>query len=833
MDHREQFELPASALRWRCDPESFAFESTAEVDRLQEFVGQDRALRAIQFGLAIDRPGYNIFVTGLTGTGRASAIKSYVERTVETKMAGPSACPVFDWCYVYNFEDADRPVALRLPQGRGSALRIHMDTLVRGLKDTIERAFSHESYENARQKIIASVQERLKDLWQEVEGEARRRGFLLQVSPTEVGLIPLVDDKPATQAQALALSEQERARLEEHHGELMELVGEAMQKANQLRNEGQEQLEALDKRVTDVAVAGPFSTIMAQYQDLPDVVAFLERVRAHTLDNLSLFRKREAAPNGQPLPLQIALPVVDDPMRAYRVNVFVDNSKASGPPIVVEQNPTFGNLFGRIERRSVMGGLVTDHTMLKPGSLALANGGYLVANAHDIFVNLGVWEGLKRAIRSKELRLEEDVEALGLKAPQGMKPQPIPLEVKVILLGDDMLYRLASTQDSDFWEMFKVKAEFDTQIDRTPENANVYATFIARSCEQDQLLHFDRGGVAAAVEHAARIVGDQNKLSTRFGQLRDLLVESSYFARQDGSQAVSARHVRQAIEEKIQRLNLVQGRIQELVATGVLLVDVDGAVVGQVNGLAVYDLGDIAFGQPSRITARTFAGRGGVVNIEREARLSGKTHDKGVLILTGYLGSRFAQNQPLSLSASLCFEQSYEGIDGDSASSTELYAILSSLSHLPIDQSLAVTGSVNQNGEVQAIGGVNEKVEGFYDICLAKGFTGRQGVLVPRANVRHMMLRPDIVEAVAAGKFHVYAVETVDQGIELLTGKPLGQPAADGSYPEGTVGNLVMARLSELAKAVRGADKDREREGSDEKKESPCSGDDRGLSYLS
>ncbi|MHB1131483.1 MAG: Lon protease family protein [Chloroflexota bacterium] len=801
MSVREKHELPATALRWRCEPNLFAFASTAEVDRLQEFVGQDRALRALEFGLAIDRPGYNIFATGLAGTGRASVIQAHLQRLVASKAVN-NGWPIYDWCYVHNAEAPDQPRCLKLPRGRGAPLRAHMDALVRALQDEIARAFAQEAYAAARQQTVAATQTQLQGLWREAEGLARQAGFLLQVTPAEVGLVPLLDGKPADQAAVLALSAEERSALESRHTEIMETVAEAMRHANQLQSEGQAGLAALDKRVSEMAVAGPLDQVAGHYRDLPEVLDYLERVRAYTLDNLDLFVKREAE-STQSGVLQLAVPGGEDAYRAYRVNVFVDNSTSNGPPIVIETNPTFANLFGRIERRAVMGGVVTDHTMIKAGALAQANGGYLVAEAREVFAHPAVWPALKRAIREQVLRLEDGGEAMGLMAPPLVKPQPIDLAVKVILLGDDGLYRLARAGDPDFWETFKVKAEFDAEIARTSDTVQAYAGFIAKCCELDALLPFDRTGVAATVEHAARMVADQNLLSTRFGLLRDLLVEADHFAGLDGQQAVSARHVRQAIEARVLRTNLVQAQIQEALTKGVLLIDVDGAVVGQVNGLAVYDLGDLAFGQPTRITARVYAGRSGVVNIEREAQLSGRSHDKGVLIITGYLGSRFAQKQPLSLSASLCFEQSYDGVDGDSASSTELYALLSSLAELPIDQSLAVTGSVNQKGEIQAIGGVNEKVEGFYDVCLAKGLTGRQGVIIPRANAQHLMLRPDVVEAVAAGRFHVYAVDSVAEGLELLTGVPLGEPDADGGYPEDTAGHKVATRLAALAEAVR------------------------------
>ena len=815
MSTGERCLLSAEELRWRCDPDTFAFRSTAEVSPLQEFVGQDRALRAIEFGLAVEKPGYNIFVTGLTGTGKASAIQAYLQRAAAARAAAGDGQPVFDWCYVHNFQDRDHPLALQLPRGKGAELEKRMENLLRRLRRAVPEAFAGEQYREAKQRLAAEAQALQQRLWQEMEQEAKRHGFALQLTPSDVAVIPLVNGQPATQSQILALSDEERADLEKRHAALTQLLGEAMQKAVDLQRETAEELAGLDKRVAETAVAGPFREVASHFRDLPQVLSFLNQLKDYTLTKIDALREHEAR-GEQAAPPVIALgsASAEDPLLPFRINVFVDNGRTGGPPIIIEHNPTFANLFGRIERRTVMGSHVTDHTMLKPGALALANGGYLVTTAREVFANPGVWDGIKRAVRSREVRLEEHTELLGLLAPQGLRPQPIPLAVKIILLGDNALYRAASIHDEDFWEMFKVKAEFDTQIERSNANLQVYASFIAACCETEGLAHFDRTGVAAVLEQAARAVGDQLKLSARFGQIRDLLIEADYWARRAGSDAVSAEHVRQAVAEKINRVNLVEQRLRSLIAEGVVLVDLDGEAVGQINGLTVYDLGDISFGMPARITARTFAGRAGVINIERESRLSGRIHDKGVLILSGYLGARFATSEPLSLAASLCFEQSYEGVDGDSASAAELYVILSSLSGLPIKQSLAVTGSINQKGEVQAIGGVNQKIEGFFDVCRLRGLTGRQGVIIPRANVRHLMLREDVAAAVAAGQFHVYAVSSVDEGIEILTGTPMGEMGADGTYPEGTVSRRVADRLRELAEAVRrGAnDKDREKD---------------------
>ncbi|MHB1004379.1 MAG: Lon protease family protein [Chloroflexota bacterium] len=800
---KDRCKLSPGELRWRCDPDCFSFGSTAEVPLLQEFVGQDRALKAIEFGLAIEKPGYNIFVTGLTGTGKASAIQTYLQRAVAARVALGDGHPYSDWCYVHNFLDPDHPVALSLPAGRGAELKQMMDDVVKNLRSLIVRAFSEDRYQSAKQGIAAEVGEQQQKMWQEVDAEARQKGFVLQMAASEISLFPLIDGQPASQEQLLALKDEERAALEQKHAELAQLVAETMQRSHVLQREANEKLANLGRRILEAAVGVALQEVVAHFSDLAEVSNYLAQVRRYAVERADLARTEEGA---EPQQAQSApLARHDDPFLPFRVNLFVDNSRSVGPPIVIENNANFTNMFGRLERRPVMGGYVTDHTMLKPGALAVANGGYLVATAREVFSNAGVWDGLKRAIRANEVRIEEPSDPLGLAAVQGLKPQPIPLDIKIVLLGDSALYRIASMGDEDFWEIFKVKAEFDREIDRTNENLKVYASFIATCCETEKLLHFDRTGVAAVLEEAARTVEDQNRLSARFGQIRDLLIEADYWARREEAAAVSSTHVHRAIAERTHRVNLIEEKLREMVEQGVLLVDVDGAVVGQINGLSVLDLGDLTFGSPARITARTYAGRAGVVNIEREAQLSGKTHDKGVLILGGLLGSRYAQQQPLSLAATLCFEQSYNGVDGDSASSTEFYALLSSLAGLPIDQSLAVTGSVNQKGEIQAIGGVNQKVEGYFDVCRLKGITGHQGVMIPRANVRHLMLREDVVTAVAAGQFHLYAVSSVDEGIEILTGVPAGAPSADGSYPEGTVNALAAGRLAQFADAVRRA----------------------------
>ncbi|MEE8473462.1 MAG: ATP-binding protein [Dehalococcoidia bacterium] len=797
----ERYRVPVEKLRWRCDPLSFDFDCTDELTPLREFVGQDRAIQALEFGLMVDKPGYNIFVTGLTGTGRASAIKAHLETIIAEKTKKKRGLGPDDWCYVLNFTDPDRPHILQLPKGKGKALRGHLEELLDQLRGEIAKAFSSEEHEARRKEIGEESQVQNRQLYHGLETEAHEGGFALQPSPVGLLLVPLIENHPASQEEFLALDQKVRKSIETKRVGLMKRMESTLQTVQTLEKETAGKLRDLDKALAERVIAGPFGDIAAKYKGFPQVVQYLDDTRAHTLDNIGLFREQE--PQATPIP---GAPITRerDPFLAFKVNVFVDNHDAHGPPIIIETNPTWGNMFGKIERRPHLGAYFTDHTMLKAGSMSLANGGYLVLNARDVLTNTGVWEGLKRVVKNKELRLEDPFEQMGFMVPQGLKPQAIPTDVKVVIIGDQSLYQLLSVYDEDTWEIFKVKADFDYQIGRTKDNLLAYAAFICGCCRTEGLTHFDRSAVARVAEHGARLVADQEKLSARFGQIKDLIIEADYWSKKDARGRVYGEHVQRALEAKDFRSSLLADRIRELIAEGTLMVDVDGAAPGQVNGLAVHDMGDFSFGRPSRITARTFMGRAGVINIERESQLSGRTHDKGVLILSGYLGSKFAQDKPLSLSASLCFEQSYDGIDGDSASSTELYATLSSLADVPLRQDTAVTGSVNQKGEVQPIGGVNQKIEGFFDVCQAKGSTGKQGVLIPHQNVKNLMLRDDVVEAVSQGRFHIYAVQSIDQGIEVLSGVEAGEKNGGDSYPPGTINYLVDRRLRELAEGLKG-----------------------------
>ncbi|MCI0894511.1 MAG: AAA family ATPase, partial [Chloroflexi bacterium] len=641
-----------------------------------------------------------------------------------------------------------------------------------------------------------------------LEKAARDLNFAVQVGQMGVTLFPLLENRPMTPEEYQALPVEQRKEIDDTRSHLMQHTQDAMVNIREAEKDSAEKIIALERSAADQRVSDIFGRTMHEYDDAPEIHRFLNQLIGYVLDNLHLFKESD---NAEPQRAFSSGPptgtagIANNPFLPFEINVLVDNSDVDRVPIIVEPNPNWGNLFGRIERRATMGTYFSDHAMLKPGSMHQANGGYLVLNARDVLMYPTVWEGLKRVIRNREIRLEDPNEQSGFFVPQGLRPEPIPLNVKVIVTGDEATYRLLNSADNeDFGDLFKVKAEFDSQVELTPDNVQAYCAFICRTCDEEGLRPFDGNGAARVVEFAARMVADQNKLSTRFGQIKDLLIEADYWAEQESSSLVQDEHVRQAVDHKVHRLNLVEERMREMVSEGTLLLEVSGSVVGQVNGLAVYDLGDFSFGRPARITAQTFAGREGLINIEREASLSGRTHDKGVLILAGYLGARFGQERPLTLSASLCFEQSYEGVDGDSASSTELYAVLSSLSGLPLKQGIAVTGSVNQMGKVQPIGGVNQKIEGMFDVCRLSGLTGDQGVMIPHQNLRNLMLRPDVVQAVKDGQFHIYSVKTIDEGLEILTGRPAGERNAEGSYPEGTVNYLVEKRLWELHNSMRG-----------------------------
>jgi len=801
----KQFELGPENLHWRCDPAALPFSCTDEIEPPATFIGQDRAVAALAFGLGVQRPSYNIFVTGLTGTGKNTVIRSHLAEAVRQRAEANGDAPLHDWCYVHNFDNPDRPRALRLARGTGTRITHQFHELLEALRRDVKAAFDDETYKAETRRMVDSVVASRQELIKRTEIQAIDRGFAVQISSAGIAVVPLADGKPLEQPAYLSMPEEERNVLDRARQEITREVEETVNNIRDLEHTHVGEVEDLDRRVAENTVERHFAPLCDEHRDNDQVLRFLDGLKRHTLQHIRLFRQDDEGQDGQQ---QAMTPqtgrTAHNPLLPYQVNLFVDNSAAEGPPIVVEPHPTYINLFGQIERRPLMGTYVTDHTMLRPGSLVLANGGYLVVEAREVLLNPGVWPSLKRVLRGGEVRPEDPSEMhMSAMFPPGLRPEPIPIDVKVIMTGEPDLYHLLAAVDEDFWQIFKVRADLDHQMDNTPGHVADYGSFVCGVVQQQNLLPFTNDAVAAVAEYGARLVSDRKKLSARFGQLADVLVEASYWAEQESAPTVQDKHVLKALDEKVYRSSRVADTIREAMVDGTLMVDLEGAQTGQVNGLAVYTVGDASFGKPSRITAMTYMGREGVINIEREARLSGQTHDKGVLILSGYLGWKFAQDHPLSVAISIAFEQSYGPVDGDSASSTELYAILSSLTGLPIKQGIAVTGSVNQLGEIQPIGGANEKIEGYYELCRAAGKLGDVGILLPRKNVRNLMLRHEIVEAVNNGQFRVYAVGTIDEGISILTGVDAGERGPDGSYPDDSVNGRVDKRLRDLAEGLR------------------------------
>jgi predicted ATP-dependent protease len=794
--------LQPEQLRASFDPATLSFDCTDELAPLTEFVGQDRATRSLEFGLGLRKPGYNVFVTGLTGTGKASAILEYIRREVTHKGAQP---PLQDWCYVYNFDDPDRPNAIGLPAGMGKRLREQMDALLTGIRTNLTRVFSSDEYERQRRAVFDEGTQHGQALIEEAQRHAADAGFILNFLPSGPAIVPQKDGRAMTPEEFSALTVDERHEITERERPVDQLVAEVGEKLRALERDVASSVQTMDRSVVETTVKAPFEALAREFEGEAEVTEFIARLREFTLASADFLRQlaTQTAPPAAVSELPAGGP--PDPFLPFRVNLFVDNSDATEPPIIIEPNPTWTNLFGRIERRAYLGTYLSDHTMLKPGSAHRANGGYLILNLTDLTSRPGAWEGLRRMIRTGLIQLEDQVEQLGIVQPQTLRPEPIPSDEKVVVAGDAMSYSLLSAYDDQFWELFKVRADFDYEISRDHDHALAYGRFVCAVCEREHLRHFDRTAVAQLIEYGSREVEDQEKLSSRFGRLRDVIIEADYWAGRDGQRVVSGKHVDEAIEERVYRGNLIEERIREMIARGTLIIDTSGAVVGQVNGLAVLQFGDISFGRATRITARTYLGQRGVVSIDRESQLSGKIHDKGVLILSGYLGWQYGRERPLSLSATISFEQGYDTIDGDSASLGETCAILSAIAGLPLRQDLAITGSVNQNGDVQPIGGANYKIEGFHDLCRVTGFSGTQGVILPTRNLKNLMLREDVVQSVRDGNFSVYAVSTVDEALEILTGLPAGERAADGNYPEGSIHQLIEKHLDEMGEAMRGS----------------------------
>jgi lon-related putative ATP-dependent protease len=795
--------VPPEKLRWRLDPATLSFETTEDLQPLKDIIGQARGVEAFRFGINIDKPGYNVFVTGAAGSGRMATVKKLLE-----EMSKRERVPD-DLCYVNCFENPESPVLIRLEGGKGAVFKKDIKNLVETLKKEIPLLFESQDYINMKKEITETYERQASSFFKALDQKVKEEGFT--IVDIQIGLfkrpevMPIIDGKPVPIEELEEMvkkgrfPKEEFEQLQEKQTILKKQIEQIFLELKDLQKDVTQKLEKMDRAAFMKTSAELAASINERYKN-DKIRRYLEALLEDMAANISIFMPQSQQPQIPGLP-PMAKEI--DPFQPYEVNLIVDNSQRSSPPVIVEDYPTYRNIFGSIERVVDRSGVWrTDYSRIKTGSLVKANGGYLVINLRDAIIEPGVWQALKRALRSKKLEIQT-FDPFYFFTTTGLKPEPIELDVKVVVIADTLIYQLLLYYDEDLRKVFKVRADFDTAMDKTDQSIQQLAEFVKMATDEEKLRPLHRTAVAALVEQAVRMAGRQEKISTSFPAITDLIREADFWAGQENQPTVREKHIDRAIEARIYRSNLVEERIQEMINRGTLMIDVDGAVVGQVNGLAVYSLGDYLFGKPTRITASTSMGRAGVINIEREAEMSGNTHNKGVLILGGYLRQKYAQDKPLTMSASIAFEQSYSGVDGDSASSTEIYALLSSLSGVPIRQDIAVTGSVNQKGEVQAIGGVNQKIEGFFDCCRYLGLNGKQGVIIPTSNVKDLMLRKDVVAAVKENQFRIYAVKTIDEGIEILTGKPAGQKRPDETYPEGTINFLVDRRLGDLAEGIK------------------------------
>lgn len=791
--------LKAEQLYQHTNSDLFEFETTADLDGPVAVVGQERAIDAVRFGIGIQQQGYNLYALGPHGLGKNDVISQFIEERAAEEPTPP------DWCYVHSFEQSYKPSALKLPVGRGVQLRDDMKQLLDELHAVLPAAFESEEYHAQRQAIEEELKERQESSFEELKEKAEERDIALVQTPSGLAFAPMRDGEVINPKDFLSMPEEDQKHVQEEIEDLQEELQRIMRQMPQWQKETRDRVKELKKEVATFTVAPLFDDLETKYEDLADVKSYLEDVRAHTIENVDDFLQKASDEENPLAAMMRGQRAASQPpsFNEYEVNLLVDNSHTEGAPVVHIELPTYQNLVGRVEHISQMGALLTNFTLIKPGALHEANGGYLILDARKLLQQPYAWDGLKRALRTKEIAIESLGQMYSLISTVSLEPKPIPLQIKVVLLGERLLYYMLVQLEPEFGELFKVMADFEDEMERTEENSQAVARLIASLAHREGLRHFDRDAVARILEYSARVVSDKERLGTHMQDMTDLLRESDYWAGQAQHEVIEAEDVQRTIDEQIRRASRVKERMQESILRDVVLIDTVGEAVGQINGLSVISVGNYAFGRPSRITARVQMGKGEVIDIERRVELGGPIHSKGVFILAGFLGSRFAVDRPLSLSASIVFEQSYAGVDGDSASSAELYALLSALANEPIRQSYAVTGSVNQHGHVQAIGGVNEKIEGYFDICAARGLTGDQGVLIPESNVQHLMLREDVRRAVEDGNFNIYAVSHIDQGIEILTGIAAGKRQEDGTFPEGTINHKVVTKIEEIARRQR------------------------------
>jgi len=791
-------ELISKELYRKCDPQQLGFETTAEIDEEVNIVGQERASSAINLGMNISHPGYNIFVLGPTGMGKREIIQNFFKE----KAANDTTPP--DWIYVYDFNTPDQPEAIELPPGKGSGYAKDIDGLIEEMQTALSAAFDSEEYQNRRQGIIETFKEKQSELFKDLQEKANQAGLAMIKTPSGIAFAPRDDEGVLSPDEVNKLSEEERDQIAQNIERLQEDLQKILLQAPVWQRDAKQEIKGINKEMANFAIGGLINELIEKYNDHDEIVEHINQIQDQVLENTDEF-----LPSNDQEPTRFIEMISRQQnggialMEKFKVNIIIDNSERRGAPVIFENNPTYPNLIGRVEHYAQMGMLRTDYRMIKPGAMHRANGGYLILDARKLLTQPYAWEGLKRALQSKEIEIESIGQALSLISTVSLKPEPIPLDLKIALVGERLLYYLLVQYDPEFSELFKVEADFETEIEWDETNQELYAKLIATVIKNAKTKPFKNSAVARLIEQSARQASDSERLNTHLQNISDLIIESDYWANENGHETVDDLDVQRAIDTQIQRADRLREKFQESILRDINLISTEGEEIGQINGLSVYSLGSFMFGKPTRITAQVSLGKGQVIDIEREVEMGGPIHSKGVLILAGFLKGRYAQEVPLSLSASLVFEQSYGGVDGDSASSTELYALLSAIAEVPIKQNLAVTGSVNQHGQIQAIGGVNQKIEGFYDICKQRGLTGNQGVLIPKSNITHLMLRRDVIESVKKGKFHIYPVVHIDEGIEILTGIKSGEKQADGSYPANSFNAIVKGKLEYLARKLR------------------------------
>ena len=781
--------LSPGKLKSSFDHKKLNCDSTKELIPLEGIIGQDRAVKALKFGLNIENGGFNIFVSGYSGTGRMTGVKNFVEELAKSKPIPP------DWIYVNNFKNSYEPKAVKLPPGKGNVFSSDMNIFISSIKELLPKIFSSKDYAEKKESITRSIEEEKNRLLQNLRKKAYQLGFALKTSQVGLFLVPAIGGKPMTEDQYLDLSQKEKDEIQSKKVGINKELQETVNKVRDLDRKINNEVKKLNHEVALYNIERFVNDIKDKYKDNQGIQEYIKEVEKDILENIGNFipskPTKGLAPNMFPWMKEL-------PFKKYEVNVLVDNSGLKGAPVIIEQNPTHQNLFGRIEKEAQFGVLSTNFTMIHSGSMHKANNGFIVMPVEDLFKNMFSWDSLKMSLRDKKIIIEEPGEKLGIMSTKGLKPEPIPLNIKVILIGIPYHYNILYNGDSEFKKHFKVKADYDLVMKRDGANIKNYARFICTLCIKENLNHLKSSAVAKILEYGTRLAGDQNKISTRFSEITNIITEANYYAKASGSNFIKEEHITKAIEEKHYRSNLIQEKIREMMKDGTMLIDTAGNVIGQVNGLSVLSLGDYSFGRPSRVTVSIGMGKAGIIDIERETKMGGPIHTKGVLILSGYLTEKYAVDRPLNISARIVFEQSYGGIEGDSASSAELYAMLSAVSGIPISQDLAVTGSVNQKGEVQAIGGVNEKIEGFFEVCKMRGFNGKQGVLIPHSNIKNLMLKDEVIKEVEAGNFSIYGIKTIDEGIEVLTGIKAGKRGKTGKFPKDTINFLIDERIKDF-----------------------------------